>query len=115
MWEAPVERNRTSVGLDVHARSVVACGLDAETGRLFERRLAPDRGEIVAWVRSLPGPVVVTYEHLAPWRAGVILGKLVGAVRSTSAGLSAGEPVYEQDVRVLSAVNCRFERDLQTP
>ncbi len=29
---------RTSVGLDVHARSVVACGLDGETGQLFERR-----------------------------------------------------------------------------
>jgi len=41
MWEAPVESNRTSVGLDVHARSVVACGLDGETGEVFERRLTP--------------------------------------------------------------------------
>jgi transposase len=54
--------NRTSVGLDVHARSVVACGLDGETGELFERRLTPDHGEIGSWVRSLPGPVAVTYE-----------------------------------------------------
>jgi transposase len=54
--------NRTSVGLDVHARSVVACGLDGQTGRLFERRLTPDHGEILGWVRSLPGPVAVTYE-----------------------------------------------------
>ena len=53
---------RTSVGLDVHARSVVACGLDGQTGELFERRLTPDHGEIVAWIRSLPGPVAVTYE-----------------------------------------------------
>jgi transposase len=53
MWEAPVVRNRTSVGLDVHARSVVACGLDGQTGELFER---------MAWLRSLPGPVSVTYE-----------------------------------------------------
>ena len=29
------------VGLDVHARSVVACGLDGETGEVFERRLTP--------------------------------------------------------------------------
>jgi transposase len=29
---------RTSVGLDVHARSVVACGIDGETGEVFERR-----------------------------------------------------------------------------
>lgn len=53
---------RTSVGLDVHARSVVACGLDGTTGELFERRLTPDYGDVLAWLRSLPGPVAVTYE-----------------------------------------------------
>lgn len=53
---------RTSVGLDVHARSVVACGLDGVTGELFERRLTPDRGEILAWIQGLPGPVAVVYE-----------------------------------------------------
>ena len=52
----------TSVGLDVHARSVVGCGLDGRTGELFERRLSPDHGDIASWIRSLPGPVVVTYE-----------------------------------------------------
>ena len=54
--------NGTSVGLDVHARSVVACGLDGRTGELFERRLTPDHGDIESWIRSLPGPVAVTYE-----------------------------------------------------
>ena len=53
---------RTSVGLDVHARSVVACGLDGRSGELIERRLTPDYGDLLAWVRSLPGPVAVTYE-----------------------------------------------------
>jgi transposase len=62
MWEAPVGANATSVGLDVHARSVVACGLDGRTGELFERRLTPDHGDIESWIRSLPGPVTVTYE-----------------------------------------------------
>jgi transposase len=57
-----VSGNRTSVGLDVHARSVVACGLDGLTGELFERRLTPDCGAVVAWIRSLPGPVAVAYE-----------------------------------------------------
>lgn len=52
----------TSVGLDVHARSVVACGLDGRTGELFERRLTPDYADVLGWVRSLPGPVAVTYE-----------------------------------------------------
>jgi hypothetical protein len=106
---------RTCVGLGVHARSVVGRMIDSESAEIVTLRLSPKVEAIVSWVRPLPGPVAVTYEHLAPWRAGVILGKLVGAVRSTSAGLSAGEPVYEQDVRVLSAVNCRFERDLQAP
>jgi transposase len=46
----------------VHARSVVACGLDGRTGELFERRLTPDRGDVESWIRSLPGPVAVTYE-----------------------------------------------------
>jgi transposase len=57
-----VSQNCTSVGLDVHARSVVACGLDGRTGRLFERRLSPDHGEIRGWLGSLPGPLAVTYE-----------------------------------------------------
>jgi transposase len=57
-----VGANATSVGLDVHARSVVGCGLDGRTGELFERRLTPDHGEVESWVRSLPGPVAVTYE-----------------------------------------------------
>jgi transposase len=36
--------------------------LDGETGQLFERRLTPDHGEIIDWLRALPGPVAVTYE-----------------------------------------------------
>lgn len=53
---------RTSVGLDVHARSVVAAAIDGETGEVFRHRLVPDHGLIEAWVRSLPGPWRVTYE-----------------------------------------------------
>ena len=53
---------RTSVGLDVHARSVLGCALDGDTGEVFQRRLTPDHGEIVAWLGDLPGPVAVTYE-----------------------------------------------------
>ncbi|WP_208622332.1 IS110 family transposase, partial [Mycobacterium gastri] len=54
--------HRTSVGLDVHARSVVGCGLDGDTGEVFECRLTPNHQEIVDWLRSLPGRVAVTYE-----------------------------------------------------
>ena len=53
---------RTSIGLDVHARSVVACGLDGDTGEVFERRLCPDHREVLEWITSLPAPVAVTYE-----------------------------------------------------
>ncbi|MGO9067393.1 IS110 family transposase, partial [Mycobacterium sp.] len=53
---------RTSVGLDVHARSVVGCGLDGDTGEVFQRRLTPGHREVLDWVQGLPGPVAVTYE-----------------------------------------------------
>lgn len=67
---------RTSVGLDVHARSVVACGLDGDTGEVFERRLTPDHGEIVAWLNDLPGPVAATYES-GP--TGFVLARSINA------------------------------------
>ena len=50
------------VGLDVHARSVVSCALVGERGELVEARLTPAYGDVVRWVRSLPGLVAVTYE-----------------------------------------------------
>lgn len=53
---------RTSVGLDVHARSVIGCGLDGQTGQLYERRLTPDHREVLEWIGQLPPPVAVTYE-----------------------------------------------------
>ena len=63
MWmEAPVIGHRTSVGLDVHARSVVGCALDGDTGEVFERRLTPNHQDVLEWLRTLPGRVAVTYE-----------------------------------------------------
>ena len=53
---------RTSVGLDVHARSVVAAAIDGVTGELFRARLTPGNDEVVSWVRALPGPVAAVYE-----------------------------------------------------
>ena len=41
---------------------MVACALDGDTGEVFQRRLTPDHGEILAWLGDLPGPVAVTYE-----------------------------------------------------
>lgn len=53
---------RTHVGLDVHALTVVACAIDGQTGEIFLGRLTPDHGEILAWIRALPGPAKVVYE-----------------------------------------------------
>ena len=57
-----MKRQRTSIGLDVHARSVVGCGLDGNTGEVFQQRLCPDHREVLEWIGSLPAPVAVTYE-----------------------------------------------------
>jgi transposase len=62
LWEAPVFTERTSVGLDVHARSVAAAAIDGVTGELLQTRLTPARDHIREWVRALPGPVAVAYE-----------------------------------------------------
>jgi transposase len=53
---------RTSVGLDVHARSVAAAAIDGLTGELFQARLTPSYDHLRSWLADLPGPVAVTYE-----------------------------------------------------
>ena len=50
------------VGLDVHARKVVAGVLDAGSGELSTVRVAAGGDATVAWLRTLPGPVRVAYE-----------------------------------------------------
>ena len=53
---------RTSVGLDVHARSVVAAAIDGVTGELIKSRLTPSHEHIRSWLQDLPAPVAVAYE-----------------------------------------------------
>lgn len=53
---------RTSVGLDVHALSVRAAGLDTITGQLVQERLTPSPDHVRDWLRRLPGPVAAAYE-----------------------------------------------------
>ncbi len=53
---------RTSVGLDVHARSIVACGLDIVTGKTTQRRLVPSTEAVLHWLGELAAPVAVAYE-----------------------------------------------------
>ena len=53
---------RTSIGLDVHARSVAAAAIDSLTGEVVQGRLTPSYEHIRSWISSLPGPVAVAYE-----------------------------------------------------
>jgi transposase len=53
---------RTSVGLDVHARSVAAAAIDAVTGELFQSKLTPSPEHFRTWLQGLPGPVAVASE-----------------------------------------------------
>lgn len=53
---------RTSVGLDVHARSISAAAIDTTTGEFFKERLVPSNEVVIDWLRGLPGPVAVAYE-----------------------------------------------------
>src|SRR6478735_6839551 len=62
VMEAPVFTERTSVGLDVHARSVAAAAIDGVTGELVQAKLTPSHEHIRGWLRGLPGPVAVAYE-----------------------------------------------------
>src|SRR5215217_4207104 len=53
---------RTLVGMDVHAASVVAAILDAETGELRFQRLGGGSDPVLRLVSSLEGPVRASYE-----------------------------------------------------
>lgn len=56
---------RTSLGLDVHARSVIAAAIDCSTGELIEKALPNDLVMISEFVEGLArdhGPLRITYE-----------------------------------------------------
>ena len=71
---------RTSVGLDVHARSVAAAAIDGQTGELFRATLTPSFDQIRSWVWGLPGPVAVAYEA-GPTGFGLYRSLTVAGVR----------------------------------
>lgn len=50
------------VGLDVHARSVLASVLDARSGELRTQSVPAASEQTVAWLQGLPQPVRVAYE-----------------------------------------------------
>src|SRR5204862_118372 len=60
--EAPVMSEGSWVGLDVHARSVVAGVIDQGSGEVRSLRVPPGNEGTVAWLKTLPTPVRVVYE-----------------------------------------------------
>lgn len=53
---------RTSIGLDVHARSVAAAAFVPETGEVIQKSFPYDPQEIAEWARSAPQPARCVYE-----------------------------------------------------
>ncbi|WP_066832040.1 hypothetical protein [Collinsella ihumii] len=49
----------TSIGLDVHARSVSACAFDPFAGEVVQRSFGTDAGEIAAWIKGFDEPRAV--------------------------------------------------------
>ena len=78
---------RTSVGLDVHARSVAAAAIDGQTGEVFKAKLTPSPQEVLEWVGRLPGPCAVTYES-GPTGFGLARAFTVAGVRCVVAASS---------------------------
>jgi len=54
--------DRTYVGLDVHARSIVGCALNIDTGEIIRARFEDDLLGVSAWVQGFPAGVRVVYE-----------------------------------------------------
>lgn len=53
---------RTSIGLDVHARSVAAAAFIPETGEVLQKSFPPDPWAIAEWAKSMPQPAKCVYE-----------------------------------------------------
>ena len=46
---------RTFIGLDVHAKTIVACALDTATGEVIRAKMNPDPVAVLAWLQTLAG------------------------------------------------------------
>jgi transposase len=53
---------RSWAGLDVHARSVLAVTLDAQSGEIRRQRLPAETAKVVEFLAGLPGPARAAYE-----------------------------------------------------
>lgn len=47
---------RTSIGLDVHARSIAATAFIPETGEIVQKAFPYDAGQVAEWAKGCPSP-----------------------------------------------------------
>ena len=47
---------RTSIGLDVHARSIAATAFIPETGEIVQKAFPYDAGKVAEWAKGMPQP-----------------------------------------------------------
>ena len=74
---------RTSIGMDVHARSVRAAAIDTVTGEVIQATVGPAVGATVDWVSQVAadrGPVAVSYEA-GPTGYGLARALAVAGIR----------------------------------
>ena len=97
----------TSVGLDVHARSIAAAAFDSFTGEVAERSFGADPAEVAAWILGFESPKAV-YEsgptgfHLCRSLRKPGVGCVVGAVskmRRPAADLSRALDDAREDLQ----------------
>lgn len=78
-------KNLTSIGLDVHARSITAVAINSATGEVCSKRFAYSPAEVASWILSFESPRAV-YEsgvtgfHLARTLNDLGVDCIVGAV-----------------------------------
>ena len=78
----------TSIGLDVHARSIAAAAFDPLTGEVSERSFGTDPAELAAWILSFDSPKAAcesgpTGFHLCRALRALGVDCVVGAVSKT--------------------------------
>jgi hypothetical protein len=98
---------RTSVGLDVHARSVAAAAINGVTGELFQSKLTSSHHHIRSWLADLPGQVADCGGSGAKWRRQA-------SCRSWSATESRPTPRTPSSWLGTGSPSCCFDRPSST-
>ena len=95
----------TSIGLDVHARSITGAAFNPMTGEIVTKKMGTAPAEIAEWILTFESPKAV-------YESGVtgfyLVRELVGA-KAAFHSWRDGQP-HEANPRIL---NCKYERRLR--